>query len=171
MQTRKRRRICQTLRLSVLERQKWTCRACPYVFARGFDFDFDHIVPLKCGGTNAPYNLQALCVPCHRRKTATENMRHDVMDHCGPTMPPAPTTTLAHVDKETVAAPPRRSRTSPVDPAPPLPHLRATGGATQRRKCEGNGPEIKSRFFCGTAPRGLAGPMAALDATKPDLRR
>lgn len=44
------------------------CRSCaaPSV-------DVDHITPLRLGGTNARENLQALCHPCHSRKTAREN--------------------------------------------------------------------------------------------------
>lgn len=33
--------------------------------------EVDHIVSLRNGGTNAAANLQALCKPCHARKTAT----------------------------------------------------------------------------------------------------
>lgn len=29
----------------------------------------DHIVPLEAGGSNEPFNLQALCAACHGRKT------------------------------------------------------------------------------------------------------
>ena len=32
-----------------------------------------HIVPLRLGGTNDPSNLQALCKPCHSRKTMRES--------------------------------------------------------------------------------------------------
>ncbi|MGF6877380.1 HNH endonuclease [Paraburkholderia sp. MM5477-R1] len=31
--------------------------------------EVDHIVPLFRGGTDAPGNLQSLCVPCHEAKT------------------------------------------------------------------------------------------------------
>jgi 5-methylcytosine-specific restriction protein A len=33
----------------------------------------DHRVPLAAGGTTDPDNLQALCAPCHRRKTVRED--------------------------------------------------------------------------------------------------
>ena len=32
----------------------------------------DHIIPLSQGGTDALANLQALCLTCHKRKTAAE---------------------------------------------------------------------------------------------------
>lgn len=36
-------------------------------------WELDHIVPLIDGGSHDPSNLQTLCVPCHREKTAGEN--------------------------------------------------------------------------------------------------
>lgn len=38
--------------------------------------EVDHIIPLRHGGTNDISNLQALCKPCHSRKTARENKAH-----------------------------------------------------------------------------------------------
>jgi len=35
-------------------------------------WELDHIVPLIDGGTHALENLQTLCTPCHKRKTAGE---------------------------------------------------------------------------------------------------
>ena len=35
-------------------------------------FQIDHIMPLACGGTNEPDNLQILCKPCHFDKTRGE---------------------------------------------------------------------------------------------------
>ncbi len=35
--------------------------------------EVDHIVPKRHGGTDIVKNLQALCKPCHSRKTAEEN--------------------------------------------------------------------------------------------------
>jgi len=32
----------------------------------------DHIIPLANGGTNEPENLQMLCIPCHKEKSAAE---------------------------------------------------------------------------------------------------
>lgn len=38
----------------------------------------DHVVPIKDGGARFDWNnLQALCVPCHNRKTAGETARRN----------------------------------------------------------------------------------------------
>ena len=36
-------------------------------------WELDHVVPLIDGGTHDLSNLQTLCVPCHRKKSAREN--------------------------------------------------------------------------------------------------
>jgi hypothetical protein len=35
-------------------------------------WELDHIVPLVDGGSHEPSNLQTLCTPCHKKKTAQE---------------------------------------------------------------------------------------------------
>ena len=35
-------------------------------------FEIDHITCVWEGGTNAPENLRALCVECHKKKTALD---------------------------------------------------------------------------------------------------
>ena len=35
--------------------------------------DFDHIIPLACGGSNELSNIQPLCKDCHKKKTIEEN--------------------------------------------------------------------------------------------------
>ena len=35
-------------------------------------WELDHVVPLIDGGGHEPSNLQTLCVPCHREKSARE---------------------------------------------------------------------------------------------------
>ena len=35
--------------------------------------NIDHIIPLACGGTNEPENLQILCKKCHFSKTKEEH--------------------------------------------------------------------------------------------------
>ena len=37
--------------------------------------EVDHIIPKRSGGSDAWDNLQALCKPCHSRKTAVEDGR------------------------------------------------------------------------------------------------
>ena len=46
----------------------------------GFDlhralWDADHIIPLDEGGRDSPDNIQRLCVPCHKEKTAEQAAR------------------------------------------------------------------------------------------------
>ncbi len=38
-------------------------------------WELDHVVPLIDGGTHDAHNLQTLCTPCHKRKTAAEAVR------------------------------------------------------------------------------------------------
>lgn len=48
--------------------QKWCCNFCGNLLTD--IFIVDHVVPLFLGGTNAEYNLQALCPSCDRFKTS-----------------------------------------------------------------------------------------------------
>lgn len=43
--------------------------------------EVDHIVPLEHGGTHDETNLQALCKPCHSRKTARDGDRWRTKTH------------------------------------------------------------------------------------------
>jgi len=57
-----------TTRRCVISRSEGQCASChgpP-------PFDVDHIVPVALGGTDDLSNLQALCKPCHRRKTSSD---------------------------------------------------------------------------------------------------
>lgn len=54
----------RAIRLQVLAEEP-ICRDCDRPSA-----EVDHIIPLRSGGTHARSNLQALCIPCHRAKTA-----------------------------------------------------------------------------------------------------
>lgn len=59
----------QKLRAKVL-REEPLCRACkPRVTAA---VHVDHIVPKAKGGTDERSNLQPLCEPCHKAKTARD---------------------------------------------------------------------------------------------------
>lgn len=51
-------------------RDMWTCQICGRVDAHG---EVDHKVPLHLGGPAGPdSNMQWLCIPCHREKSAKE---------------------------------------------------------------------------------------------------
>ena len=54
-----------TVRAGILRRDP-QCRSCGLHPSE----TVDHIVPRAIGGTDAPSNLQGLCLPCHRHKTA-----------------------------------------------------------------------------------------------------
>lgn len=60
----------QVLRHAILERDGWKCRSCG---GRG-RLEIDHIRPVRTAPDRAfdPANLQALCGPCHTRKTRIE---------------------------------------------------------------------------------------------------
>lgn len=61
------------IRNSVAAQQGWQCNICNDMLTSCFDID--HEVPLFKGGADAYANLQALCVPCHRNKTAAERTK------------------------------------------------------------------------------------------------
>lgn len=56
-------------REAILVRDKYTCQSCGLVTS---ELEVDHIINVARGGSDADANLQALCVPCHQRKTAAE---------------------------------------------------------------------------------------------------
>lgn len=60
------------IRDRILLRDQYTCRACGHVTK---DLEVDHIINVAEGGSDDDSNLQALCVPCHQEKTATEAAR------------------------------------------------------------------------------------------------
>lgn len=60
------------LRAQVL-REEPTCRLCRENRRIVPSTTVDHIVPKARGGTNDRPNLQALCLPCHKSKTARED--------------------------------------------------------------------------------------------------
>lgn len=57
------------LRQKILERDNYTCVHCGKITV---DLEVDHVVNLAAGGTDDWGNLQSLCVPCHKIKTAKE---------------------------------------------------------------------------------------------------
>lgn len=50
-------------------RDLYTCAGCGRVTP---ELEVDHIVPLHLGGADRDANLELLCIPCHRKKTASE---------------------------------------------------------------------------------------------------
>jgi 5-methylcytosine-specific restriction protein A len=60
----------QVLRHKILERDNWKCQCC----GDRRRLEVDHIVPVRFAPERAfdPSNLQALCGPCHAKKTRIE---------------------------------------------------------------------------------------------------
>lgn len=60
------------LRKSVLIRDRYLCQVCLKLGVYTQANQVDHIVNKALGGTNCAANLQAICSPCHKRKTQKE---------------------------------------------------------------------------------------------------
>jgi hypothetical protein len=62
--------VSKRTRYEILRRDQYTCRFCgasaPWVL-----LEIDHVIPRSEGGTDAPENLQVLCVDCNAGKSAT----------------------------------------------------------------------------------------------------
>ena len=58
---------------TLLEEQEYKCAndSCGTTLTLGIS-ECDHIIPFANGGTNDPENLQMLCIPCHKEKSAAE---------------------------------------------------------------------------------------------------
>lgn len=59
----------------VASSQNWRCAACKNILV-GF-FEVDHVTRIADGGSNHISNLRALCIGCHRWKTAQETQQHE----------------------------------------------------------------------------------------------
>ena len=57
-------------RAAILLRDEYTCQSCGVIT---LELEADHIVNRARGGSDDEDNLQALCVPCHKAKTAAES--------------------------------------------------------------------------------------------------
>ena len=62
----------QSCKLRIMDKQKERCNTCGVSFDVKVKAQFDHVTPLWLAGENRETNLQALCPPCHGKKTATE---------------------------------------------------------------------------------------------------
>lgn len=60
------------LRARILKRDRGLCQECLRRGAVTEANNVDHIVAKAHGGGNREDNLESLCAPCHRSKTATE---------------------------------------------------------------------------------------------------
>ncbi|EGT4335026.1 HNH endonuclease [Cronobacter malonaticus] len=63
------------IRARIHKRDRHICQACLRNGRPRPAETVDHIIPKAHGGTDDDANLEALCWPCHKRKTATERTR------------------------------------------------------------------------------------------------
>jgi hypothetical protein len=66
------RSVSETKKKFVASSQNWKCAMCGQTL--NHTFEVDHQQRLDQSGDNSVENLQAMCVTCHRLKTAEENM-------------------------------------------------------------------------------------------------
>ncbi|EMV0004341.1 hypothetical protein HmCmsJML070_00422 [Escherichia coli] len=63
------------IRVRVLKRDKGLCQLCLRAGVVREAKTVDHIIPKAHGGSDADSNLQSLCWPCHKAKTARERLK------------------------------------------------------------------------------------------------
>ncbi len=56
----------------IAAKQEWKCGMCHELFDASARYEVDHGIPLSHGGRNAPSNLWAVCVTCHKQMTDDE---------------------------------------------------------------------------------------------------
>lgn len=61
------------LREQILQRDKHLCQPCQRMGKWTEASEVDHIVALAKGGTDDRTNLEAICGPCHERKTLRDS--------------------------------------------------------------------------------------------------
>ena len=66
----KRKAIPASLKWRLVLRQRFRCAICKQPLDD--TLDIDHLRALHKGGSDSLENLQAVCLPCHRRKTRAE---------------------------------------------------------------------------------------------------
>ncbi|AOT26252.1 HNH endonuclease [Vibrio anguillarum] len=62
-------------RARILERDSFLCQVCLSNGIITAARDVDHIINKANGGTDDDANLQSICSPCHKEKTAKESRR------------------------------------------------------------------------------------------------
>ena len=64
---------------SIAADQRWTCGQCSSMLDE--HYEIDHVLALADGGSNSRVNLWALCLTCHKDKTAEENDKRFQLAH------------------------------------------------------------------------------------------
>ena len=67
-----RRRFPETKLMQVLLDHDGKCAECGAKISMSNPAEWDHVIPLKLGGEDTLDNLQPLCRPCHKAKSATD---------------------------------------------------------------------------------------------------
>jgi 5-methylcytosine-specific restriction protein A len=62
-------KIPDRVKVRVYHKAKGKCAVCTLTTLAG---QYDHVIPLILGGEHREANLQWLCVPCHKAKTALD---------------------------------------------------------------------------------------------------
>ena len=62
-------------RAAVLKRDGYLCQCCKRAGRVSLATEVDHVIPQAEGGSDDETNLQAICEPCHKTKTAAEAAR------------------------------------------------------------------------------------------------
>ena len=63
------------LRAEILHRDSYVCQPCHRQGKLTPATEVDHIVNLASGGDDSRDNLEAICTPCHKRKTFMESQK------------------------------------------------------------------------------------------------
>lgn len=70
------RTVPYALQQACFQRDNYTCQRCGFVGRpNAAELNADHVIPRAEGGTDDLDNLETLCVPCHKHKTAEEARR------------------------------------------------------------------------------------------------
>jgi 5-methylcytosine-specific restriction protein A len=64
------------LRAVILQRDAGLCQPCRQRGTVTVATEVDHIIGKESGGTDDSLNLQSICRPCHKAKSAREGRRH-----------------------------------------------------------------------------------------------
>lgn len=62
-------KIPDRVKVRIYHKAKGVCAVCTVVSLSG---QYDHIIPLILGGEHRETNLQWICIPCHKAKTALD---------------------------------------------------------------------------------------------------
>lgn len=70
------RTVPRSMQQDCFKRDHWACVKCGFTSRpNSGELNADHIIPSAEGGETTLENLETLCVPCHKKKTAPETRR------------------------------------------------------------------------------------------------